>query len=94
MPELVRIRASFGQVCWGRAKRSPNASFIRTGSLWKSQKQSECEPHSDRFVVEEPKAVRMRALIGQVCWGRAKSSPNASLIRTGAVGKSQKQSEC
>jgi hypothetical protein len=88
------MRALFGQVCWGRVKSSPNASLIRTGSLWKSQKQSECEPYSDRFVGEESKAVRMRASFGQVCWGRAKSSPNASLIRTGLLGKSQKQSEC
>jgi hypothetical protein len=86
--------ASFGQVCWGKAKSSPNASLIRTGLLWKSQKQSECQPHSDRFVGEELKAVRMRASFGQVRCGRAQSSPNASFIRTGSLGKSQKQSEC
>jgi hypothetical protein len=50
---------------------------------------SECEPHSDRSVGEKQQAVRMGASFGRVRWGRGKSSPNASLIRTGLLEKAE-----
>lgn len=68
------------------------AVFFFVG-LGKTERESECRPHSDRVRGKTQKGVRMQATFGLGKGENPKGSPNAGLIRTAHGQKTERESE-